>query len=877
MPPAIQDSEDEDEILFEDEPSQRSTFSQLADHATSILKDFPDVVPQLDGAADKPPRGTSSSDLRRQVADAERGLLATNSDQPSKHAAGMPSSTSPALQRNKRRNTTVVGSDSGVSPVKSLKRVKTYAQTRSILGDDDDRPHAPSGLPAGTIADDFMNHEPNVMFRDTGTTNAFNDSTQEELVEQARGGNNVQTANEAPLPKASNSDKSSSFPWTASAEPTQTEGSPVKADEQIIQREDNTTAQQVPNLVRRPTIEPLSPVAKRPAFFQKPEDDRPGTQEAAPPAAKARSPPKSSPVVIIDRRDAVSELRDEENSGAQKAKRGRKRKSQEAVHEQTQSDDRLDSDDRMLKEMGLPEDQYKPRPSRRRATQVEEPLDMSLTVERAVRKQQRRKTDNATAEAATSSQSHAQNGSRDGLYACPLGCSSRMTEEEVFPHLDLCPTKQKATQPSKDKATEENDSVHVVSPQKMLEKGRKSAIKPVTVEERPKASSRASSIDASPSSKTLGQLSSEKKTDVGLMLPPTMPASASKRARRSKTTIFEDHVDFGGSQRSPNLSQQQAKRKAALLEVTNGSTQKSRRKIVQDDEDDEDELAKEEAEVIEPPQKRARGRPAKASTQKPAKSSERVLKDSDAEDDEEEIELKPPAKPKARGRSKTVLQDSDSDDDDELEAEEPPVKKGRGRPPKTKSKEKVLQNSDSENDDLEAEEPVAKKGRGRPPKAKSKEKVLEDSDAVDEDPNAEEDDVELDESPKKKRPGRPPKAKADSGKPVDNAPAKENSEIDIPSSDLSALNKGDSSPTKAALSRKDSNQQPKAKDMQSPRSTPPQRPDAKPAPVTHSPIKSITKAGSNGSFPTYRVGLSKTRKIPSLLKIVGKPRPDTRR
>lgn len=58
MPPAIcNDSEDEDEILVDDGPSQRSTFSAYAAHAEAMLETFPN----FDGAGDEQPASTTSS------------------------------------------------------------------------------------------------------------------------------------------------------------------------------------------------------------------------------------------------------------------------------------------------------------------------------------------------------------------------------------------------------------------------------------------------------------------------------------------------------------------------------------------------------------------------------------------------------------------------------------------------------------------------------------------------------------------------------------------------------------------------------------------------------------------------------------------------
>lgn len=60
MPPAICDSEDEDEILVDDGPSQRSTFSAHVAHAEALLADFP----SYDGANDQQPTSTTSSGMQ---------------------------------------------------------------------------------------------------------------------------------------------------------------------------------------------------------------------------------------------------------------------------------------------------------------------------------------------------------------------------------------------------------------------------------------------------------------------------------------------------------------------------------------------------------------------------------------------------------------------------------------------------------------------------------------------------------------------------------------------------------------------------------------------------------------------------------------------
>ncbi|KAK1090137.1 hypothetical protein LTR48_008897, partial [Friedmanniomyces endolithicus] len=84
--------------------------------------------------------------------------------------------------------------------------------------------------------------------------------------------------------------------------------------------------------------------------------------------------------------------------------------------------------------------------------------------------------------------------------------------------------------------------------------------------------------------------------DDDVFIKPMAKPKPRTKARRSHTTIFEDHVSFGASQRTPTLSQQQAKRTNALqVMVDEGvavANQKRRRTTVQDDEDDEEEAEK---------------------------------------------------------------------------------------------------------------------------------------------------------------------------------------------------------------------------------------------------------------------------------------------
>lgn len=684
----------------------------------------------------------------------------------------METSTSPVLQRDQRRRTTTIVSEPIASPQKSARRtkttnLKTYGSSHRTFEATDDAafaalrddaegiktsqsarltghssgPNGSSGLPAGTIQEDFINHEPNFMFKDTGSTNAFNESSQQRLVEQALNNGESVTAMAEENTTASAEKQSSSFPWSASADATQSQKTkqsdalrqdapePHAADDTIAVATKQTSGSSSVKSAKNTVDTSIQGVLKN-------HDD---TQQTS---SKAR-PPKSSPVVEIPRYHPFPEDDDDEPP---KASRGRKRKSQDDV------EDTLNSDDRAI---GLPKENYKPRPSRRRATvAVEEPIDYSVVPGKTSRK--RRKTaegkiggaDNLLIEDTQTQKEAAKERSQ-----LADSTASKVDIQESY-GASANETNDEAKQPEK-APTESGPTPHKGSQQ-------------------------------SDASSKQEQASAQKATDAMLMKPPPLPASASKKSRRSKTTIFEDHVELNRGQKSPSLSQQQASRKTALAEMSNHSKpnrRQKRRTIVQDDdEDDEDELAKDMSEEEEEAAPKKRGRPAK-----------------------------PMPKPEQQN---------------------------------TKSKEKVLSDSEADEDELELED---------------------------------------EEPPKKKKGGRPAKAKADEAskpkeatEPAQHTPSKQPTE---PSSETI----GQSSPSKAALARKDANAkappnaaketpaaspekpaQPPSKEASSSEKTP-----AKPSPTTHSPIK-------GSSFANYRVGLSKRSRIPSLLKSFRAPAPARR-
>ncbi|TKA69423.1 hypothetical protein B0A49_04764 [Cryomyces minteri] len=117
--------------------------------------------------------------------------------------------------------------------------------------------------------------------------------------------------------------------------------------------------------------------------------------------------------------------------------------------------------------------------------------------------------------------------------------------------------------------------------------------------------------------------------------PDTKRKTRITKPVRSKTTIFEDHVGFGGNPPTASLQQQQALRKssqasdtieggrdvrAQMAESSVAPTKGKRRRVVQLKEIDE--YALEDASATEPPKKRGRGRP--RSVQRPQEAQEEV-------------------------------------------------------------------------------------------------------------------------------------------------------------------------------------------------------------------------------------------------------------
>ncbi|KAK5134051.1 hypothetical protein LTR08_006941 [Meristemomyces frigidus] len=836
-------------------------------------------VAALDGTNEQSTGSTER--LQAQIRSAQRGLFTASPNKPAHSPPVANSSASPAMRANKRRQTAAMGG-TAASPEKRLKRTKTVTYSKksgsvSLPRDEGDFAglrqdgQAPStsqsaklvrhsgvnssnGLPGGSVGVNFIAHEPNVMFRDTGSTAADNESSQQRMFERAlRKGPSTSVAKLVD----SEDQTSSSFPWSASGQtPSNRKAAPLNVgacppdggqaptedphhDPSDIQVEPDGHLQLDPGSAEIQKEQPQGEQAATgerswPEIFAALREDQKAGKAVIAPLIS------SSPRVEILVAPVEAMPEDEAASvpggrSVQKPTRGRKRKAPDLATDPPNSDDAA---------IGLPKERYVPRPSRRRATQVaEEPIDYSVKPE-TVAKLKRTKTTavaNYKADASTFQQPKSKSTLADDAKAATFEKKMGNT----VPDLSQDPVSD--DQPA---LTEGQKAKEIAKPN-----------------DHP--------TETPPPLNVTTESPVKKQDDDEIFVKPAPKLKSTQRPRRSHTTIYEDHVEFSGSQRSPSLSQQQAKRKTALKSVENEAIQGKQRKrrTIMDDED-EDEIVlptlKDDSNdangVAKPPEhqpeesikKRGRGRPSKASTGTNATSSEKVLIDSETEREDEHQVI-------------------DIDSPEALE------KKGRGRQStsskstKAKSAEKVPEDSgaehEDEQDDDENEEVATKKKRGSrasksaTKKANSAEKVFEDSEAEPEDEH--DDDEGEDEAPKKKGRGRPAKAPTRKKSNTKQQAAETADTPDITTNQKQTRTKVvDSSKPTATDPPK-----PSTPTLQAPTPSPEKRlaaedvatPQKKVMPTSHSPIKS-------GSKVPLRVGLSKRQRIAPLLRMMKPPK-----
>lgn len=446
-------------------------------------------------------------------------------------------------------------------------------------------------LPPNSLQEDFLNHEPSVMFPHSGTTLVDDSSAQRHML-QALNDNNQPLLTTSVLNGLNpNGIHSSSLPWSA----FESNGRPGSSGGQQERQLDGTT--QPAGSAGHGSGESTS------------EIPRTGSEKAIGDVIQVSthvehlSKPAPSPVVEIrtERRTSVSSRAS--RAGSPTTSKRRKRRAEEEKF----SSDQLNSDDKAI---GLPKERYQPRPSKRRATHVpEEPVDLSVRPEKAAKVKRTKTTGDAPVE------------SRKDVAEITKKASA--PAEEVNKRLD-------------DDAAVVSDEIAVA---KESESNKVSQSHSQAVEKTAPAADVSSETE-----KANGEIAVTEPKEIEIFSTPTLPPAKKKlsaKAKRAQTTIFEDHVEFIGSQRSLNLSQQQAQRKALRI-TDNGSNRKKRKTVVSDDENEDEsivDIAEKEEERV-PPKKRGRGRPPKATTKPTQKSAEKVLEDSEPEN-EIEAEIQP--------------------------------------------------------------------------------------------------------------------------------------------------------------------------------------------------------------------------------------------
>lgn len=630
--------------------------------------------------------------LNQQIRSAERALC-----EPSQPAAvygpadkdGILSSVSPVKQGVKRRHTEIassVGSKASDGKLKRTKTLKTYTskrlssvahhslsfdESRREKEDEEDsnttRPMSSGGLPNGTIQTDFNAHEPNVMFRDTGSTIPDNASSEQRLLEQALCAPGVEVG---PTLRASSSDeaKSSSFPWSASVQTESAKSGKIKQLEHAHDVHHNVddarddkllkTTEHVPADI---VLQETSPAPALNVVQIEEASDAVTDSNNLPTDVAKQLRPRSSPIVQIEVRSmkASSPPPNQPASTAKSRTKFRKAKMQDDFTDPLNSDDIA---------VGLPKERYKPRPSKRRATQIlEEPIDYFVQPEKAVKIKRAKTVDSATIPQSLPGPENRQPGMPPDTVVSPelvkqicealgkrqadateINVNEKKQEDSAMPPVPYDAFSKSLSQTSRPaaqyKSSTQDQDGRAVPDTFARPDGEKVEDKPPT---------------KLPSSKPASQTSEHE----AVFTKPVAKPRPNVKSKRSHTTIFEDHVEFSGSQRLPTLRQQQTMRKNNVKnEDLPPRTQKGRQSTSQVADDGTDELARDakdlsaaEEEVL--PKKRGRGRPSKVDAKPKAKVAEKSFGDP-------EIPAEEPAE----------------------EEDEPPKKKGRGRPPKAAAK-----------------------------------------------------------------------------------------------------------------------------------------------------------------------------------------------
>ncbi|KAK5733285.1 hypothetical protein LTR17_009774 [Elasticomyces elasticus] len=870
MPPlpktSVADSDEDDDEIIEPEVPQ----------------------PSKQQAAGMTQQSTGSTErMANEIRNAERDLLAPSGDQTgsNSHSSGQ-----------KRRSTAAVGDTperlakkskmQGYGSLRPRSSTTKAAREQSVFDrfkDDDDAPatshsarysehsgavHSSLGLPDGTIKADFAAHEPNMMFGNTGSTAVDASSEQIRMVEQARSdARRVSTSVSKPIESEDASQKSSSFPWTISQQtPFAKTPAAVDDEERLMERRDP-----MPDPVQGADVveEPTLPTLKEPLEADQ-EPTRDVIDEELPEKAADESaadldglitkaplpPPRSSPRVEIARpaEDMISPS-ETVSETKRKPTRVRKPKVKEPSSEALNSDDRRIREE--LREDGLQKERYVPRPSRRRATQVAEvPIDFSVKPEKAA-KAKRTKTTGGLKAGADIAAPTFSSGSETPKAPAAASPKTNDSEKHVTePPED--PVKPAVSQRSPEHDVQQDDTPKDQAPTS-LKSCMKSAVKaPVGDEDAIKPSPKLNSTTQSPvkapddaeifvkpalKSNLVSSSPSKKIVNNETFLKPSPKTKSTSRVKRSQTTIFEDHVDFS-SRRTLTLSQQQAKRQAALQNISSDAieakaNQKKRRSIVEEDED-----VGPDGKLASPAKQQKASEP----DLKPAPKKRRRIVDPEDEDFEQGTG--------AQGEQDDVLHPA-------IDMEVASKKRGRGRPPKAAAATEPMEDDEADADanksPEEVEEAPKKPAKGRKSRKSTGPSV--NTQLLD-DPNngMDMENMEADEAPKK--PGRGRKASTPAVKPTEVETVQEKDEAPkTPHEPRTTTNEAVDSTRPAAPGTQEPTPSPEKIAQAKAVTLPP-----KPSPTSHSPLKSSSTA-------PLRVGLNKRQRIPPLLRSIRPVKP----
>ena len=376
---------------------------------------------------------------------------------------------------------------------------------------------SPGHLPS--LPSDFINHEPAVMFRNSGDTITEGSSDQRRLLEEAWLPQVVSRANEDHVEH-----ESSSVPWDSTfLNPLSAEGATV----------DFTAAANGTRSAGDGEAEPLGGRREIPSSAHAGDLEAEMGQNLATASPNLKFStthrPRSSPLVLVTCGNAAPEI----HQGSELTRVDREKP--------RSSSPKPASDDFDEQTVGLPRERYRPRPTRRRATQLDEPpVDYSVNPDRAA-KSRRIKTANARSEACAVTLEAAAVAKQKVADAAPKG-------EEKSSEIQL----------------PESEGAHSVDEISVLQ------LQPQNDQNQTDMRSSEAAEFGNKSENFKASNGTQESVEDDVFVKPAIPKSKSKKSsRRSQTTIYEDHVSFSGSQRSPSLRQQQAKRKAALVSVEN--------------------------------------------------------------------------------------------------------------------------------------------------------------------------------------------------------------------------------------------------------------------------------------------------------------------